>query len=129
MSVCKGVREVGFFDCAGGGQVMVEGNFAYIGHITGPDGTTIADVSDPKHPRKVAELRLEDVGIHSHKARAANGVMLVNYEIDPAVKVPALHNLSGKGGLGIFDVSDPARPKLITVWRCEGTGIHRFTFD
>jgi hypothetical protein len=129
MSVCKGVREVGFFDCAGGGQVMVDGKYAYIGHITGPDGTTIADVSDPKHPKKVAELKLEDVGIHSHKARAANGIMLVNYEIDPVVKLPALHNLSGKGGLGIFDVSDPTKPKLITVWRCEGTGIHRFTFD
>ena len=38
MSQCKGVREVGYLDCAGGGQVMVEGNYAYIGHITARKG-------------------------------------------------------------------------------------------
>jgi hypothetical protein len=128
MSECKGVREVGYFDCAGGGQVMVEGNYAYIGHITAPAGTSIVDVSDPRHPRKVSELAMER-GLHSHKARASNGIMLTNVEIDPAVKIPALHNLSGKGGLGIHDVSDPARPKQISFWKCAGSGVHRFTFD
>jgi hypothetical protein len=30
-------------------------------------------------------------------------------------------------GLGIYDVSDPAKPREITVWQCGG--VHRFTFD
>lgn len=126
MSQCKGVREVGYLDCAGGGQVMVEGNYAYIGHITGPEGTSIVDVSDPGHPRIVAELGI-DKGLHSHKARAANGIMLINREVDPAVKAPATHAL--QGGLGIYDVSDPGRPREILFWKCAGSGVHRFTFD
>src|SRR3954464_7645365 len=126
MSQGKGIREVGYFDCAGGGQVMVDGNYAYIGHITGPHGTTIVDVSDPKNPRKVWECEIPK-GLHSHKARAANGILLVNHEVDPAVRVPELRNL--QGGLGIYDCSDPSKTKLITVWKCPGSGIHRFTFD
>ena len=126
MSQCKGVREVGYFDCAGGGQVTVEGNYAYIGHISGPEGTTIVDVSDPKHPKKVWECEIPK-GLHSHKARAANGVMLVNHEVDPAVRIPALRN--PQGGLGIYDVSDPRKPREITFWKCAGNGVHRFTFD
>jgi hypothetical protein len=126
MSQCNGVREVGYLDCAGGGQVVVDGDYAYIGHITGPEGTSIVDVSDPKHPRIVAELSIEE-GMHSHKARAANGIMLINRERDPAVPRPAGRTL--QGGLGIYDVSDPTHPKEILSWKCAGSGVHRFTFD
>ncbi len=126
MGIGKGVREVGYFDCAGGGQIMVDGNYAYIGHITGPEATTIVDVSDPKHPRRVWERSIPR-GLHSHKARAANGLLLVNHEIDPAVRIPALQNL--QGGLGIYDVSNPEKPREITFWKCSGHGVHRFTFD
>src|SRR3972149_9535314 len=79
MSQCKGVREVGYFGCAGGGQVMVDGHYAYIGHISAPHGTTVVDVSDPRNPRRLAELSIEP-GLHPHKAPAANGIMLINYE-------------------------------------------------
>ena len=34
-----------------------------------------------------------------------------------------------EGGLGIYDVSDPAQPREITFWKCGGAGVHRFTFD
>jgi hypothetical protein len=122
----RGVREVGYFDCAGGGQVTVDGHYAYIGHISGPGATTIVDVADPKHPRKVWERDIAQ-GLHSHKVRAANGLMLVNHEVDPMVRIPELRNL--QGGLGIYDVSDPSKPKEITFWKCPGSGIHRFTFD
>ena len=126
MSICKGIREIGYFDCAGGGQVMVEGRYAYIGHISGPEGTSIVDVSDPRRPRKVWECDIPK-GLHSHKAVAANGILLVNHEVDPAVRIPALHNL--RGGLGIYDVSHPAHPREAAFWKCAGSGVHRFTFD
>ena len=51
-----GVREVGYFDCDGGGQIVVDGNYAYIGHVDKTTGTTIVDVSDPKNPRHVANV-------------------------------------------------------------------------
>ncbi|HYB70629.1 MAG TPA: hypothetical protein VEH80_08165, partial [Candidatus Bathyarchaeia archaeon] len=62
---------------------------------------------------------------HSHKVRAANGLMLVNREAQPADRPPE----GPGGGLGIYDVSNPGRPREITFWRCGGSGVHRFTFD
>jgi hypothetical protein len=47
MAVAKGLKVVGYFDCAGGGQVVVRSNVAYVGHVKPPNGTTIIDVSDP----------------------------------------------------------------------------------
>ncbi len=82
MSKAVGVREVGYFDCVGGGQIMVDGNTAYIGHVDKTTGTTVVDVSDPKHPREVANVPTAP-GIHAHKVRVANGLMLVNREHPP----------------------------------------------
>ena len=106
----RGLRQVGYFDCPGGGQVVVDGRVAYIAHMKGPDGTTLVDVSDPKAPRRLAGLEVPP-GTHSHKVRAANGLMLVNREAHPAHKPEA----GVTGGLGIYDVSDPSRPREITL--------------
>ena len=56
MGKANGVREVGYFDCVGGGQIVVVGNYAYIGHVDKTTGTTIADVSDPKRLRSGREV-------------------------------------------------------------------------
>ena len=40
MSKAKGIRQAGYFDCAGGGQVVVEGTTAFIGHMRNPHGTS-----------------------------------------------------------------------------------------
>ena len=66
MPICHGVREVAKLDIVGGGQVDVVGNYAYVGHMSAPDGTSVVDVSDPKKPRIVAEIKIPK-GIHSHK--------------------------------------------------------------
>jgi hypothetical protein len=125
MGTGVGIKEVSWLDCAGGGQVVVDGNFAYIGHIDAPNGTTIVDVADPKNPRIVWETEIPP-GFHSHKVRAANGVMVINREHHgqaPGGKHP------GRGGLGIYDISNPRAPKHIRNWDCDGNGVHRFTFD
>lgn len=123
MSKAQGVREVAWFDCAGGGQVIVANGFAYVGHLESPYGTTILDVHDPKHPREVAQLAMPP-GTHSHKVRVANDVMLVNHEI-----LDEREAGDAEGGLGIYDVSDPRRPREITRWVTPGKGVHRFDFD
>ena len=79
MAQARGSKPVGYFDCAGGGQVVVDGTTAYVAHMKPPHGTTIVDVSDPAKPRTLAEITLPD-GIHSHKVRVAGDVMVVNHE-------------------------------------------------
>ena len=111
-------------DCPGGGQVWWDSNTLYVSHMRPPDGTSIYDVADPKNPKLIAKLDVP-IGWHSHKVRTANGIMVVNYEKfrDGAPDFG--------GGLGIFDVSTPSRPKLINKWRVsgEGGGVHRYDFD
>ena len=126
MSQASGIREIGYFDCPGGGQVVVDGTTAYIGHIAGPEATTVVDVSDPRNPRQVHQLTCRHAGAHAHKVRACNGLMLTNYES----VVPAGDAEPGfRGGLHVFDIADPHKPEPITFWPCDGTGVHRFTFD
>jgi hypothetical protein len=47
MASSKSIRSVGYFDCDNGGQVVVDGDYAYIAPLTDPCVTTIVDVSDP----------------------------------------------------------------------------------
>ena len=118
----KGLRAVGYFDCPGGGQVVVSGTRAYVAHMKAPHGTTIVDVSDPSRPRNLAELTVP-AEVHSHKVRVVDGVMLVNWEAAPRTQLPD----GARAGLGIWDVTNPSRPREISFWACQG--VHRFTFD
>jgi hypothetical protein len=115
---------VAHFDCPGGGQVWIEGNTLYIAHMEAPYGTTTVDISDPKRPRQLAHIGIP-AGWHSHKVRVSNGVMIVNHE-----QIGNDGDQSFGGGLGIYDVSKPDAPKLITKWGTSGgRGVHRYDFD
>ena len=85
--VHAGVNTVHWHDCAGGGQVVVQNKVAYVGNMRNPHGTQIIDVKDPKKPKLLSQLTIPQ-GLHSHKAIGKNGIMLINHEVDPAVKVP-----------------------------------------
>ncbi|HKA43929.1 MAG TPA: hypothetical protein VKF40_18250 [Burkholderiales bacterium] len=76
------VTRLAHLELAGAGQVYVEGNYAYVGHLTNKErlGTTILDVSDPRKPRVVSQIRLDDANSHSHKARVVGDIMVVNNE-------------------------------------------------
>src|SRR5215468_1247097 len=76
------VRRHGHLDLAGAGQVTIAGRHAYVGHIPNKDqiGTSIVDISDPKNPRLVATVKLDDPESHSHKVRVVGDVMVVNHE-------------------------------------------------
>jgi hypothetical protein len=118
----KNTRLLAHIDCDGGGQVWLDRNTLFVAHMRPPSGTSIYDVSDPLHPRLLAQVAMP-MGWHSHKVRAKDGIMIVNHERfregDP----------SFGGGLGIYDVSNPSAPRLITKWRTGGSGVHRYDFD
>src|SRR5690242_7662779 len=56
------VTRVSHLDLPGAGQVYVQGDYAYVGHITNNQqlGTSILDVSDPKNPKLISQIMLED---------------------------------------------------------------------
>jgi len=123
MASAHGIREISWVDCPGGGQVTLDGATAYVGHMAAPYGTSIYDVKDPKNPKKLAEIGMPE-RMHSHKVRVKNGVMVVNHEGLGGNPPPG-----ESGGLGIYDVSTPAKPRLIHKWKTPGQGVHRFEFD
>src|SRR5579871_183572 len=81
-ALAHNVKRVAHLDLPGAGQVYVNGNYCYVGHIPNKThlGTTILDISDPRHPRTVATITLDDPNAHSHKARVVGDVMIVNHE-------------------------------------------------
>jgi hypothetical protein len=85
----------------------------------------IYDVSDPKRPRELSRMGMIP-GTHSHKVRVENDLMVINREVNPyQLGAPS----DFKGGLGIYDVSKPQKPKLLANWETHGMGVHRFDFD
>lgn len=123
MPNAKNTELIGHIDCPGGGQVWVDGTTLYIGHMRHPSGTTIVDVADPRNPRILAKIDIP-TGWHSHKVRVANDIMLINHE-----RLGQGGDAEFGGGLGIYDVSNPAAPKQIGKWRTHGKGVHRYEFD
>src|SRR5262252_8146428 len=81
----RNVRRLGHLDLPGAGQVTIAGDYAYVGHIPNKQnlGTSILDISDPKNPRLVTTVMLDDPASHSHKVRVAGELMVVNHERNP----------------------------------------------
>tara|TARA_R110002126_G_scaffold176641_1_gene325374 strand:- start:64148 stop:65275 length:1128 start_codon:yes stop_codon:yes gene_type:complete len=114
---------IGHIDCPGGGQVWVDGNILYIGHMRAPSGTTLVDIADPHNPKKICTIDVP-VGWHSHKVRAKDGLMIVNHE--------RLGNEGSEefgGGLALYDTTRPSAPKQISKWMTGGRGVHRYDYD
>ncbi len=78
--LARNIRRLGHLDIAGGGQVVVEGGYAYVGHMKPPHGTTIIDVRDPRQPKIVAAITLPDSYSHTHKVRVVGDLMYTNVE-------------------------------------------------
>lgn len=95
------VARVGHLNIPGGGQVVVQGDLAFVGHMKPPHGTSIIDVSDPKNPRLVTTIMLEGEASHTHKVRVAGDLMITNVEqnqrhfLRKAERLPALREKLG----------------------------------
>lgn len=76
MNDASGITPVGLLDCPGGGQVVVRDGIAYVAHMEPPHGTSIVDVSDPAHPRVLAEVAVPE-GTHSHEVQVHDGLHIL----------------------------------------------------
>ena len=68
--VAHNVERVGHIDIAGGGQVAVQGNLAFIGHMDPPHGTSILDISDRSNPKVLSTLEVPHASALAQSARA-----------------------------------------------------------
>ncbi|MEP7206142.1 MAG: RNA polymerase subunit sigma-70 [Casimicrobiaceae bacterium] len=82
IALTRNVRRIARLEIPGGGQVVVQGRYAYVGHMKPPHGTTIVDVGDPAAPRVVSTVNLADAHSHTHKVRVAGDVMITNVEMN-----------------------------------------------
>lgn len=122
------VKHLCRLELGGAGQVYIDGNYAYLGYMYGPEGTTILDISDPEKPEHLSTLMLDNPQTHSHKVRAVGDIMIVNSEQRPQKGVrfePGYQD----GGFKIYDIKDRSNPKLITFHKTHGKGVHRFDMD
>ena len=118
------LKQIGYADILGGGQVNVKDGLCFVGHINPPEGTTILNVSDPRKPKLVSQIKVP-LNTHSHKVRVHDHIMVVNNEAFPEFKVvPGF-----TGGVRIYDISRPDKPREICFLRTGGRGVHRFDFD
>lgn len=135
VTLSRNVKRLAHLDVPGAGQVYVAGHYAYVGHIPNRAqlGTSILDVSDPRQPRIVAQIHLDDPRSHSHKARVVGDLMIVNSEQNgPNRQQADLQVQAGPydgGGFRIYDVSVPSKPRLIKFQKTGGRGVHRFDMD
>ena len=133
----KNVKRLSRLELPGAGQVTVEGKHAYVGHITNKEGlgTSILDVSDPRNPRVLKQIFLEEKDSHSHKARVAGDILIVNVEQNMGkggrkeADGSSQTNSYQEGGFKIYDISNREKPRLITHHRTHGRGVHRFDMD
>jgi hypothetical protein len=78
----RNIRRLGHMDIPGGGQIVVQDGYAYIGHMKPPMGTSIIDVRDPANPTVVSHVPPPDEWSHTHKVRVAGNIMITNVEQD-----------------------------------------------
>jgi hypothetical protein len=171
-ALARNVRRLGHLGLAGAGQVTIGDGHAFVGHIPNNDrlGTSIIDISDPRKPRVMATVTLDDPLSHSHKVRVTGDIMVVNHERNmskigrraeqlPAVRRIFIEELNraptsaeiaarmsvseedlrlaeefeqrgyDNGGFKIYDITVPAKPKLICYQKTGGIGVHRFDLD
>lgn len=121
------IRHLCRMEIEGGGQIVIDGNYAYIGHQHRPQGTTILDIADPRKPKVLSMLTPNHPWSHSHKARFAGDLMIVNSEFErgPGARREDYED----GGFRIYDVKDRTHPKLVTFVKTHGKGVHRFDMD
>jgi len=76
------ITRLGHLDIPGGGQVVVQGNHAFVGHMKPPHGTTIIDITNPADPTIIWQTKTDTEFSHTHKVRVAGDIMITNVEMN-----------------------------------------------
>lgn len=105
----RNIRRLGGLDIAGGGQVVVQDGFAYLGHMKPPMGTSIVDVHDPANPVVVAHVPPPDDYSHTHKVRVVGDIMITNVEQDRRHFLRKGEKIAGLRAQGLADAEVAAR--------------------
>jgi hypothetical protein len=78
------IRHLCRMEIPGGGQVVIDGRYAFVGYQHQPEGTSIFDISDPRKPKILSTVMTPNPNTHSHKVRVTGDLMFVNSEFSPA---------------------------------------------
>ena len=118
LAVTANVKLLSHLDLPGAGQVEVQGDYAYIGHMEPPHGTSIVDISDKRNPKLVSQVTLDGDLSHTHKVRPVGDIMYTNVEMNgrhflrKGDKIPEIRaGLEGRDE----DASDAAVAKILGV--------------
>lgn len=122
------ITPISRLDIPGGGQVTIDGNYAYIGYMYGPEGTSILDIANPQNPKVIWTVSLENPETHSHKVRVQGDIMVTNSEQRPRPGVKMSKEFA-EPGVKLWNIKDKRNPKLINFHRTGGRGVHRFDMD
>lgn len=111
-SLSRNIRLLGHLEIPGGGQIVVQDGYAFVGHMKPPMGTSIIDVRDPAAPKVVAHVEPPDEWSHTHKVRVAGDLMITNVEQD---RRHFLRKGERIGGLRAQGLSDEAVARELGV--------------
>lgn len=127
----QGIEVLGYHDLDGKAAFklamqVVDGRwFLYATHFWEPL-LSVLDVTDPTSPRLVATIE-GPANTATWQVQVADGLLIQGLEHraeawggDPSAPADE--------GVRIFDVSDPARPRLLSHWRTGASGVHRNHF-
>jgi hypothetical protein len=106
----------GFGTCGEGTALLERGGrrYLYIANERGPVNFTVADVTDPREPRVLAQTRLPHGDVRSNSLALSEELLLVAYQVARPGLQPA--------GVEVFDLSDPAEPRAIGFFDTSGPG-------
>ena len=107
----RNIKRLSLLDLPGGGQVVVQGDYAYVGHMKPPHGTSIIDISDPSAPKVVSHVEPPEWS-HTHKVRVAGELMITNVEQDQRHFLRKGEKIAGLRAEGLDDAGVAAALKV-----------------
>ena len=131
-AVSNNMRLIGHHDLGGFGnggeglalQQTSDGRrVLYIAHESGPKNFSVVEVTDPSAPQMLAQTELPHRNMRSNSLDAVGDLLAVAYQTSRPGLTPA--------GCELFDISDPAHPRSISLFDRSGPhsrGVHCLWF-
>ena len=116
----------GFGNCGEGMAIQLAPGgrrVLWLAHESAPKNVTAVDVTDPRKPAVVVQTELPHGDMRSNSLDVVGNLLVVAYQVSRPGLTPA--------GFEIFDVSDPAKPRSVTLFDASGPasrGVHHLWF-